>query len=156
MEQLLHGIAIVLGFIIYMATKNIVIAAVVAVILEGIILAVMAALPRIRSGKEQFAAWQAGTAAAPPLKKLGWRVVLLVVFGLWAVMIIIPCSITIIDVINSSNFQGSKTLPVLALTGMILVMGCLPLILIIINFIKAKKWNKTIQQAQSSGQSEKN
>ena len=145
MGKLAHGIAVVVGFILYMATKNILIAAVIAVVLEGIVLALMDALPQLKSNKEQFAAWQAGTAEAPPLRKLWWRIALIVVF----VILIASGYILAPEAPSNSDVpQGSSG------TLFLTLVLCIPIVLSALSLRKAQKWNETIRQAQSSGHKE--
>jgi ABC-type Fe3+ transport system permease subunit len=143
MANFVHGIAIVVGFALYIATKNIIAAAVVAVTLEAVILAVLKAGSRIKSSKEQFAKWQAGTAEAPPLKKLWWRIAIIVVFGLQVLFIF---SLPVIALINTGKigFTGGSE-AVYSIILLILIL-CIPIVLAALSIKKAKEWNQTIQQ----------
>jgi hypothetical protein len=74
MSKLVHVIAVVIGYVLWRVTGNIIIAAVVAVIIEGIILAILVSVAKHKNA----------VAAAIPdgrtlQKKLWWRIMLLVV-----------------------------------------------------------------------------
>lgn len=150
MKNLAHVIAVVVGFILYMATKNILLAAVIAVAVEGVVFAIIILLSHITSSvknsEEQFAAWQAGTAKAPPLKKLWWRIALIVLFGIIVIIGFIPLIQGPNSIEGPSNsFSGSEWI--------LLIIICTPVVLSAMSLKKAIKWNETVKQPQSSDRS---
>ena len=148
MEKLVHIIAVVIGFILYMATKNIIISAVIAVAVEGMILAIIIVLSKVKSSNKQFAAWQAGIAKTPPLKKLWWRIAMIVVFGIIILVGFIPV------IIIPNNTERPQDFGIWNL--FLIIILCIPIVLSALSLKKAKKWNEAIQQAQSSGRSHVN
>ncbi|MDR3315395.1 MAG: hypothetical protein LBS98_02775 [Coriobacteriales bacterium] len=51
MEKLAHGIAVVVGFLVWQLSKNIIVAAVIALIVEGILIALF---KKTSAPKERF------------------------------------------------------------------------------------------------------
>jgi hypothetical protein len=137
MGKLVHGIAVVAGFLIYMATKNIIIAAVVAVVLEGIILAILAA---VEQHKNAAAAAAAEGRILP--KRLWWRITLLVIFAILPVFWLL---VLVLGTINE-GFQVSGTLKILQ---MIIIFG-IPVVFMFLNIKKTKKWNTEIMKTKGT------
>jgi len=112
---------------------------------EGVVLTILAVLPKIKSNQDRFDAWQAGMADAPPPKKLWWRIALIVTFG---IILLVGFISAIESTPNPEIPQGSTG----TLLGIIIL--CIPIVLSALSLKKAKKWNKAIQQRSRADQGE--
>jgi hypothetical protein len=145
MEKLAHGIAVLIGFAIWMLSENIIVAVIVALVAEGIVVVLLTVAKQAKEKSEaQLAAWQAGEAGPPSARKLWWRIVILVVVGLptvlWTVAIIIILIMAALD-----NFKGTEPALLIAIP-LITVALCILTIVIANSLIKAIKWNKPLKQ----------
>jgi hypothetical protein len=143
MEKLAHGIAVAIGLAIWMLSQNIIIAVIVALVVEGIVVVLLTAAKQANDKtRAQLAAWQAGEGSQPPARKLWWRILILVVIGLPTVYWI---AATIFVLIMAMMGRGPE--PILAV-GIILIaiVLCSITSVVAVNLKKTVKWNKALKQ----------
>ncbi|HCC35346.1 MAG TPA: hypothetical protein DEQ02_06805 [Ruminococcaceae bacterium] len=144
MENVVHLVAVAIGWLIWTLTGNIILAALLALLAEGIIITLLVVVGgKRKQAKEQLAAWQAGTGPMPPQRKLGWRIALTAVVGLSAAIMTIGwivwsvLSLGAIAEYENWGYYFAVTLIVISVVLIFLV--------VLFNLRKALKWNKNLQ-----------
>jgi len=145
MEKISYLIAVAVGALLWNITQNFIIAVVVALLVEGLTVFLMVvATNKRKQADEQLATWQAGASPIPPLRKVWWRILLLVVVGLPTVILTIGWTIGIVSTTLGGNLEkyGSDfIIPGLAAICLLIVF-----LVALSSMLKALKWNKSLRR----------
>jgi hypothetical protein len=139
MNNLVHGIAVVIGFILWQVTGNIIIAAISAVIAESIILVIS-----IGVAKHKAALAAAIAEGRIPPKRLWWRIAIIAMCGASLVVGLIP----VIFIAQPEPAHGLERPSgyTSGYTGELLII--LPLLALlmfgIVSLVKAIRYNKLL------------
>lgn len=138
MEKLVHGIAVVIGFILWQLTENIIVAAILAVVAEGIILTITVA---VAQHKNDVAA--AVAEGRTPPKRLWWRILLVVVLGFWAIYML-AFLFYIIEIAQKDYNLATHDFVILAMIFVSIII----FVLCVVSLVKAIRYNKRLGNAK--------